>query len=280
MLTAQPPITARAHLSPCPAHPITTRHATDAKSASCCAGAKNTAASGSAIGSKASPRPEAKKQPTGSTLTPRANGRQATVVALATGDDEPCSPMCPQGDCAGCAFTPARTNARAIDLTAERARELFRVEPVSGLVLWAAPHGRWGNLPAGVPAGCLKKGYRYIGVQGRNYFGHQIAWLMHHGELPHTTMDHINGCRDDNRPENLRLASAAQNNQNHHRLSAHNSSGCRGVSWDSARGKWTARISVNGRAKNLGRFDTKEQASEAYRIAKRTHHPFSQEATQ
>ncbi|MGE0110013.1 HNH endonuclease [Aquabacterium sp.] len=37
--------------------------------------------------------------------------RQATVAASATGDDEPCSPMCPQGDCAGCAFTPARKPA-------------------------------------------------------------------------------------------------------------------------------------------------------------------------
>ena len=111
MLTVQPPSSARAHLPPCPAHPTTTPHATAAKSASCCAGAKNAAANGSATGSKASPRPEAKPQPMHSTLTLPASGRQATVAALVTGDDEPCSPMCPHGDCAGCAFPPARIEA-------------------------------------------------------------------------------------------------------------------------------------------------------------------------
>lgn len=111
MLTAQPPSSARAHLTPCPAHPTTTPHATAAKSASCCAGAKNAAANGSATGSKASQRPEAKPQPMHSTLTLPASGRPATVAASATGDDEPCSPMCPHGDCAGCAFPTARTHA-------------------------------------------------------------------------------------------------------------------------------------------------------------------------
>lgn len=109
MLTAQPPITARAHLAPCPAHPITTPHATAAKSASCCAGAKNAAANGSANGSKALPRREAKTQPMRSTLTPRANGRQATEAALATGDEPlPCRSTCPAFDCAGCAFPFSR----------------------------------------------------------------------------------------------------------------------------------------------------------------------------
>lgn len=164
-----------------------------------------------------------------------------------------------------------------ITLTAEKARELFRIEP-SGLIVWAVPHGRWGKLPAGGPAGCLRKGYRYIGVLDRHYFGHQIAWLICHGEWPPTTLDHINGNRDDNQPSNLRLASAAENNQNQHGLPAHNTSGERGVSWDAARGMWTARISLSGRQKNLGRFETKAQARAAYRDAKRTHHPLSPEA--
>lgn len=97
------------NLTPFPAHPITTPHATAAKSASCCAGAKSAAASGSAIGSKASPRREAKTQPMRSALTPPANGRQATVAALATGDElMPCRSTCPAFDCAGCAFPFSR----------------------------------------------------------------------------------------------------------------------------------------------------------------------------
>lgn len=165
-----------------------------------------------------------------------------------------------------------------ITLTAARARELFRIDPDTGRIHWAVDHGRWGSRPAGAPAGCLSKGYRYIYVDGRNYFGHQIAWLIEHGEWPPTTLDHINGKRDDNRPANLRLASAAENNQNQHGLPAHNTSGVRGVRWDKSRGKWAAFISLNGRSKNLGRFDSKEQAQAAYLTAKSKHHPFSQEA--
>jgi len=167
-----------------------------------------------------------------------------------------------------------------ITLTAEKARELFRIDPSTGAIHWAVAHGRWENTPAGAIAGCLRKGYRYINVNGQNCFGHQIAWLIEHGEWPPTTLDHINGNRDDNRPGNLRMATAAENNQNQHGLPSHNTSGERGVSWDADRKKWTAHISVGGRAKNLGRFDSKELAATAYRDAKRAHHPRSQEACQ
>lgn len=167
-----------------------------------------------------------------------------------------------------------------ITLTAEKARELFRIDAETGKIYWAVAHGRWNERPAGALAGCLRKGYRYIGVEGRNYFGHQIAWLITHGEWPPMTLDHINGNRDDNRPQNLRLATAAENNQNQHGLPAHNTSGERGVSWDASREKWTAHISVDGRAKNLGRFESKDLASAAYLEAKRIHHPRSQEACQ
>jgi hypothetical protein len=168
----------------------------------------------------------------------------------------------------------------SITLTTEKARELFRIDPETGKIHWAVEHGRWGTLPAGTLAGCLRKGYRYIGIDGRNYFGHQIAWLIEYGTWPVMRLDHINGDRDDNRPANLRLATTAENNQNQHGLPAHNTSGERGVSWDGSRDKWTAHISVDGKPKNLGRFDSKDQAAEAYREAKRVHHPRSQEARQ
>ena len=166
----------------------------------------------------------------------------------------------------------------SITLTAEKAREIFRIDPETGKIYWAVAHGRWSARPAGDLAGCLRNGYRYINVEGRNYFGHRIAWLIEHSEWPAMTLDHINGDRDDNRPQNLRMATAAENNQNQHGVAAHNTSGERGVSWDASRKKWTAHISVNGRAKNLGRFDSKAQALIAYRDAKRKHHPRSQEA--
>jgi hypothetical protein len=49
-----------------------------------------------------------------------------------------------------------------------------------------------------------------------------------------------------------------------------NKSGIRGVSWDKSRGKWHAAICVNGKQKNLGNFETKEQARDAYLAARQT----------
>lgn len=166
----------------------------------------------------------------------------------------------------------------SVALTAEFVRSVLRVDMADGKIYWAAPHGRWQRRPAGELAGCLSRGYRVIYVGGENHFGHRLSWLITHGEWPSSTLDHINGQRDDNRPSNLRLATRAENNQNQHGLPRHNTSGIRGVSWDAARGKWTSHISVNGRGINLGRFDEKEQALDAYLVAKRLHHPGNYEA--
>jgi hypothetical protein len=48
---------------------------------------------------------------------------------------------------------------------------------------------------------------------------------------------------------------------------ANNTSGVRGVSWDKSRGKWIATICVSGKQRNLGRFDNKDRARQAYLTA-------------
>ncbi|WP_343724915.1 HNH endonuclease [Herbaspirillum huttiense] len=170
---------------------------------------------------------------------------------------------------------------KPITLSLEAVKRAFHIDPDTGLVSWAIPHGRWNRHPAGDPAGCLtSKGYRLINFHGRNIFGHQIAWAIAQGEWPTATLDHVNGRRDDNRPSNLRLATIGDNNRNQHGLSVMNKSGIRGVSWDRVRNKWTAHISINGRGKNLGRFESKDAAESAYKIARREHHPMSHEASQ
>jgi len=42
------------------------------------------------------------------------------------------------------------------------------------------------------------------------------------------------------------------------------SSRYKGVSWQASRGKWYAQIRIDGRTKNLGRFDEEEDAARAY----------------
>jgi hypothetical protein len=90
-------------------------------------------------------------------------------------------------------------------------------------------------------------------------------------------VDHINGDGLDNRRENLRLATHAQNMHNSQKP-INNSSGYKGVDWSKGDGKWRARIAVNGKRKGLGLYNTPEAAHEAYqRAAKELHGEFFRE---
>ena len=59
-----------------------------------------------------------------------------------------------------------------------------------------------------------KDGYIYVTVNGKQYLGHRLAWMYCYGHWPKNQIDHINGIRGDNRIENLREATDAQNKQN------------------------------------------------------------------
>lgn len=78
-------------------------------------------------------------------------------------------------------------------------------------------------------------------------------------------VDHINGNGLDNRRENLRVATKTQNNRNKAK-SRSNKSGYKGVWRDKGKVKerWQAGITANGKKIHLGRFDTREEAHEAY----------------
>lgn len=76
--------------------------------------------------------------------------------------------------------------------------------------------------------------------------------------------DHIGGINtiNDNRKCNLRIASVSQNNINQ-RLRKDNSSGVKGVNYDSNKNKWIARIQIDGKRINLGNFNSLEDAVNA-----------------
>ena len=131
------------------------------------------------------------------------------------------------------------------------------------------------NALKGSRAGKLeKKGYRVIKIFGKAYKEHHIVWLYHYGYLPKHQIDHINRIRDDNRIENIRECSNAENNQNRG-ISPLNTSGYPGVYWNKRQNQWHARIGVNNKRIHLGYFNTKEDAIKAYDVAKKQHHSFS-----
>lgn len=80
-------------------------------------------------------------------------------------------------------------------------------------------------------------------------------------------VDHINGNGLDNRKENLRLCSAADNvRAGRYKVGA---SGYRGVYWHAKDKKWRAQICINNRGKFLGNFDCKEDAARCWNEAAR-----------
>lgn len=120
-----------------------------------------------------------------------------------------------------------------------------------------------------------KKGYRIGAVLGTGYLAHRVIWKLIYGCDPLAQIDHMDGDTSNNRVSNLRMATAAENAQNR-RVSCVNNSGQVGVSL-TENGTWSATIKVNRRARRLGTFKTKDEASEAYRKAKRLLHPFQPE---
>lgn len=81
-------------------------------------------------------------------------------------------------------------------------------------------------------------------------------------------VDHINGNGLDNRRENLRISTQAQNlwNAKKHKDS---SSIYKGVSKRRNDTNWSARIMKNGKAQHIGMFTTETEAASAYnRVAK------------
>jgi hypothetical protein len=159
---------------------------------------------------------------------------------------------------------------KASQLTKELLDRKLTYDPVTGMFKHIKPDKGFKNKEF---AGCLEKknGYRVINLYGRTYKAHRLAWLTTYGEWPSGQIDHINGDIDDNRIDNLRIATPSQNMWNS-RKPKNNTSGIKGVSCISTEQRWTASIKVLRKSKTLGWFKTKEEAAAAYRAAALKYH--------
>jgi hypothetical protein len=165
-----------------------------------------------------------------------------------------------------------------VDLNQEQLKSVLRYDPMTGLFTWLSDvrTGR-GNgrvqIPAGTVAGATAnktKGYLKIGVNGRRYYAHRLAFLWMTGAWPNLHVDHIDGDGSNNRWANLRDVSRSVNLQNRKAATAKNTNQLLGVTKNHKR--FMAQISTAGCWKYLGTYDTPEQAHEAYIKAKRESH--------
>lgn len=116
----------------------------------------------------------------------------------------------------------------------------------------------------GRAAGCVApNGYRVIGVGQSRYYAHRLIYLYHYGVMP-KEIDHINRNRLDNRIENLRSVTRAENMMNKEFSHKPNGSVC----WDKTHGRWKARVQCGGKKYSLGYFTKEEEALSASLSAK------------
>ena len=145
-------------------------------------------------------------------------------------------------------------------------KDYLNYDPDTGIFTWTASTSK--RIRVGDIAGTKTvDGYVCIQFQSLLYRAHRLAWFFGTGVDPAgLSIDHINRIRDDNRLENLRLATHAQNCQN---------KSCKGWFFDKQSQKYKARIQANGKVYHLGFFPTPELAGQAYRDAsKRLHGEF------
>jgi len=100
--------------------------------------------------------------------------------------------------------------------------------------------------------------------------GKRESTLMHYeilGKSLGYVSDHIDGDGLNNRRNNLRLVTKRQNNQNRKNQIRGKTSKYPGVDWYKQKGKWRARIYIDGRTEHLGFFVSELDAFNVYHEA-------------
>lgn len=115
---------------------------------------------------------------------------------------------------------------------------------------------------------------KYFWYSTKGYAQNDIVGCLHRviaNAKPHELVDHINMDTLDNRRENLRICTKAENMRNRN-AQANNTSGMEGVTWDKYGKKWMAQLSLNKKHIHLGRYDDILDAAKAYNAAAIIHH--------
>lgn len=126
----------------------------------------------------------------------------------------------------------------------DRLRALFTVNEQGQLIRKVNA----GKAKAGQVAGNPHNaGYLRVRVDGQYILVHRVVYAVVYGELP-DEVDHKDGNRTNNRPDNLRKASRAEQMRNTATM-RNNKSGTKGIWYDARRSRWRGRINLHGVAR-------------------------------
>jgi hypothetical protein len=160
-------------------------------------------------------------------------------------------------------------------MDATELRRLLSYDPETGVFtrrvdVMGGHHRTQVCIKSGTRAGNPTHGYWRIGVNGRRYYAHRLAFLYMTGEWPNGVVDHIDGNGQNNAWANLRVANQSQNVANG-KLAKNNKAGFKGVYRHNQNGCYVALIHANGKKHHLGCFATPEEAHAAYMDAATKH---------
>lgn len=158
-------------------------------------------------------------------------------------------------------------------LTHERLLDVLDYNKATGSFFWKKRISI--RIKIGNSAGAIRRdGRRIITIDGETFYAYRLAWFYVTGLMPVDTLDHINGNSSDDRIENIRPATIAENNQNIRRPRQANRAGYLGVHWSKKYQTYVSQIMANGKRTHIGHFKTAEDAHQAYLEAKRKQHEF------
>ena len=100
--------------------------------------------------------------------------------------------------------------------------------PWTGILYWKIKPAK--QIIVNTIAGHKINGYIRIGLRGKEYLAHRLAWLFVYGYIPENDIAHIDRIRHHNWIKNLRESSRQCNVRNTGNYST-NTSGVKGVSW-------------------------------------------------
>lgn len=145
-------------------------------------------------------------------------------------------------------------------MTQDELKSMFVYEPETGMLR------RYSGGRKPYPWRRTGKNGKYLAcsIGAECLYLHRGVFLYHHGYLPEH-VDHIDRDTTNNRIENLRPATNAQNQYNGHRK-INNRSGAKGVVFHPKCPikPWQAKIVVDKRTVSLGYYPTVAQAANAY----------------
>ncbi len=145
-----------------------------------------------------------------------------------------------------------------IKLTHKELLRQLMYNPWNGLFYWKVSN-YWSVKVGSIAGSSDKDGYIIIGINGKSYKAHRLAWFYVYNCWPGKNCHHRDEITYHNWISNLGDVSRSVNN----RISGNNknnTSGVKGVKWDKQSNRWETEIHIDSKCVYLGRHKDFDEA--------------------